>query len=157
MRSSAWFALALAAPFALAPRLAHADPPPDQALGYADPAANGPPVGWRDPSVGKETRSTSMVVVGTILISVAATMLPIGTVMWSGAGQDCVSDATGQSFTCVPARERLSGIGVLCAAAGGLAVGLPLVVLGAQKVPIEIPRRASLIVGPTGASFRYDF
>jgi hypothetical protein len=123
----------------------------------ADYEYSGPPVGWRDPSLGKETRSTAMVVTGSVLISVAATMLPIGSVIAASAGQDCVSDATGVNVVCTPSTGNLSGIGVLAAAAGGLAVGIPLVVLGAQKVPVEIPRRAAITVGPTGAALRYDF
>ncbi len=97
-----------------------------------------------------------MVVTGTVLISVAATMLPIGTVMSASAGQNCDSDVSG-SLICTPSAGRISGLGVLLAGAGGLAIGLPLVVLGAQKVPIEIPRRAAVTVGPTGAALRYDF
>jgi hypothetical protein len=154
MRSLACFALVIAVPLAFSTGCAGA---PTPAISPADYAANGPPVGWRDPSVGKETRSGAMVVTGAVLISVAATMLPIGTVMASAGGQDCITDPSGNSFTCTADAGRISGLGVLAAAAGGLAVGLPLVVLGAQKVPIEIPRRAALTVGPTGAALRYDF
>lgn len=151
MRTLACFAL-LAAPLAFSTGCAK--PPPVSAADYE---YSGPPVGWRDPSVGKETRSTGMVVTGAVLVSVAATMLPIGSIMAASAGQDCISDRTGASFVCQPSTEGLSGIGVLVAAAGGLAVGIPLVVLGAQKVPIEIPRRAAITVGPAGAGLRYDF
>ena len=98
-----------------------------------------------------------MVATGIVLISVAATMLPIGTLMWANSGQDCVFDPQGLSSVCVPARSRISGIGVLAAAAGGFAIGIPLLVLGAQKVPIEIPRRAALMIGPTSAGLRFDF
>ncbi len=97
-----------------------------------------------------------MVAAGVVAISLGATALPIGTALATDGSQDCNSDARG-NFTCVPSRARLSGIGVLAARAGGLAVGIPLLVLGAQKVPIEIPRRSALTVGPSGASFRYDF
>jgi len=98
-----------------------------------------------------------MVTTGAILLSVAATMLPIGTIVWTSAGQDCTSNFRGDASVCEPARSRLSGIGILAAAAGGLAVGIPLVVLGAQKVPIEIPRRAALSIGPASAALRFDF
>jgi hypothetical protein len=152
MRSLACFALVLAAPLAFATGCSSAKPP-DSAADYAD---SGPPVGWRDPSVGKETRSGAMVVTGAVLVSVAATMLPIGTIISASAGQDCTTDPTG-AFTCQPDSGRITGIGILAAAAGGLAIGLPLIVLGAQKVPIEIPRRAAISVGPTGAALRYDF
>ena len=151
MRSLALFALA--APLAFATGCAGAPP----AASPDDYAQSGPPVGWRDPRVGKETRSGAMVVTGVVMISVAGTMLPIGSVMSSSSSQDCVTDPTGTSFPCTPATSRKSGLGVLVAAAGSLAIGIPLVVLGAQKVPVEIPRRASLTVGPSGASLRYDF
>src|SRR4051794_22765262 len=134
MRTLACFALVVAAPLAFATGCA-SKPPPYSALDYE---YSGPPVGWRDPSVGKETRSTGMVVTGAVLISVAATMLPIGSIMAASAGQDCTSDRTGMILVCQPATEGLSGLGVLAAAAGGLAVGIPLVVLGAQKIPVEI-------------------
>lgn len=98
-----------------------------------------------------------MITTGIVLISVSVTMLPIGSVLWSGAGEDCTSDPSFQSTVCAPARSRFSGLGVLVAAAGGLALGIPLVVLGAQKVPIEIPRRAALTVGPLSAGLRFDF
>jgi hypothetical protein len=98
-----------------------------------------------------------MVTTGIILTSVGATMLPIGSLMWAGAGQDCTSDPSFQSTVCEPSRSRFSGLGVLVAAAGGLAIGIPLMVLGAQKVPIEIPRRAALTVGPMSAGLRFDF
>jgi hypothetical protein len=154
MRSSACLILALAAPLAFAAGCAEAQRPAGFPSAYAGSVT---PASWRDPKVGKETRSSAMVATGTVLISVGATMLPIGTLMAESGAQDCVTDPTGNSFTCTPATSRLSGLGVLVAAAGALAVGIPLVVLGAQKVPIEIPRRAALTVGPAGASFRYDF
>jgi hypothetical protein len=153
MRSSAWFALGLAAPLAFTASRAHADPPPDLPAGYI----SSPPLGYRDPAVGKETRSSAMVASGIVLISVATTMLPIGTIVWSASGQDCISSPMGTSFTCQPARERFSGLGILVAAAGGLAIGIPLLVLGAQKVPIEVPRRAALTIGPASAGLRVDF
>lgn len=152
MRSLAWFALGVAAPLAFSTGCAQ--PPPTSAADYE---YSGPPVGWRDPSLGKETRSTAMVVTGIVLISVAATMLPVGSVIAASTGQDCVSDPTGVNLVCTPSTGNLTGIGVLAAAAGGLAIGIPLVVLGAQKVPVEIPRRAAITVGPTGAALRYDF
>ncbi len=151
MRSLACFALLIASPLAFATGCAR-----PAATTAADYAYSGPPIGWRDPSLGKETRSNAMVITGAVLVSVAATMLPIGTVIASAGGQDCRSDPTGTSV-CVPSAERVGGVGVLAAAAGGLAVGIPLIVLGAQKIPVEIPRRAAITVGPTGASIRYDF
>lgn len=152
MRSLACFVLVVAAPLAFSTGCAKAK----LAGSAADYEYAGPPVGWRDPSVGKETRSTAMVVTGAVLVSVAATMLPIGTVISSSAGQDCTSDVTGNTV-CVPSTGRVTGIGVLAAAAGGLAVGIPLIVLGAQKVPVEIPRRAAVTLGPNGATLRCDF
>ncbi len=152
MRSLACFALLIAAPLAFSSGCAN--PPPTSPADYA---YNGPPIGWRDPSVGKESRSGAMVVTGAIVISVAATMLPVGTVMASSSSQDCTFDPTGSTSVCVPSSGLRSGLGVLVAAAGGLAIGIPLVVLGAQKVPIEIPRRAAVTIGPTGAALRYDF
>ncbi len=152
MRSLALFALAASLAFATG----CAGSPP-AAASPDDYAQNGPPVGWRDPRVGKETRSGAMVVTGVVMTSIAGTMLPIGSVMAASSSQDCVTDPSGASFTCTPAAARTTGLGVLVAAAGGLAIGIPLMVLGAQKVPVEIPRRASLTVGPTGAGLRYDF
>jgi hypothetical protein len=154
MRSSASLALALVAPLAFASGCANASAP---ARSPAEPVDNRPPPGWRDPSIGKETRSPGMVGAGIGLIAVGATMLPIGSLMWGNAGQTCSTDRFGNNLTCEPSRARLSGLGVVVAGAGGLAVGIPLLVLGAQKVPIEIPRRSALVVGPTGASFRCDF
>lgn len=151
IRASA--SLALLASLAFASGCAGAAP---TASSPADLEANAPPRGWRDPSIGKEMRSSGMVAAGAVLISLGATALPIGSFMSANAGEDCTSDIRG-SFTCKPSGERLSGIGVLVAGAGGLAVGIPLLVLGAQKVPIEIPRRTAITVGPSGASFRYDF
>jgi hypothetical protein len=152
MRSLACFALVIAAPLAFATGCAK--PPPTSASDYA---YNGPPIGWRDPSVGKENRSGAMVVTGAVLISVSATMLPIGSLMASSGRQDCITDPTGTTQTCSASAGIRSGLGVLAAAAGGLAIGIPLVVLGTQKVPIEIPRRAAITVGPGGAALRYDF
>jgi hypothetical protein len=152
MRSLACFALVIAAPLAFTTGCSK--PPPTSASDYA---YNGPPIGWRDPSIGKETRSGAMVVTGSVVISIAATMLPIGSIMASAGGQDCVTDPTGSTLTCTPSAGIRSGLGVLVAAAGGLAIGIPLVVLGAQKVPIEIPRRAAVTLAPGGAALRYDF
>lgn len=154
MRSSALLALALVAPLAFATGCAK---PPIQASSADDVQDNAPPRGWRDPAVGKETRSAGMVATGVVLISLGATMLPIGSFMSANAGESCTFDDFGGTQSCEPRGERLSGIGILAAASGALAVGIPLVVLGAQKVPIEIPRRSAITVGPTGASFRYDF
>jgi hypothetical protein len=152
MRSLACFAIVIAFPLAFATGCTK--PPPTTAADYA---YSGPPIGWRDPSVGKETRSGAMVVTGAVLISVSATMLPIGSLMASSGRQDCTSDPTGTTLVCTPSAGIRSGLGVLAAAAGGLAIGIPFVVLGAQKVPIEIPRRAAITVGPMGAALRYDF
>jgi hypothetical protein len=154
MRSSACLTLALAVPLAFTTGCSSPKPPAASAADYADSV---PPASWRDPSAGKETRSSAMVAVGTALISVSGTMLPIGTIVSAAAGQNCVADPSGSSFTCTPSGSRLTGLGILVAAAGGLAIGIPLVVLGAQKVPIEIPRRAALTIGPTGAALSYDF
>lgn len=151
MRALACFALVVFAPLAFTTGCAK-----PRASSPEDFEYSGPPIGWRDPSLGKETRSTAMVVTGAVLVSVAATMLPIGSIISSSAGQDCTFDNAGNS-ACVPSTGRVTGIGVLAAAAGGLAVGIPLMVLGAQKVPVEIPRRAAITVGPTGAAIRYDF
>lgn len=154
MRSSASLALALVAPLAFATGCAKE---PSQVSSPVDYEASRPPPGWRDPSVGKETRSAGMVAAGVVMISLGATMLPIGSMMSASARQDCSFDSFGNSLGCQPSPERLSGIGMLVAGAGGLAIGIPLVVLGAQKVPIEIPRRSAITVGPSGASFRHDF
>ena len=154
IRSSASLALALVAPLAFATGCAKA---PSSANSPADYQDNTPPRGWRDPAVGKEMRSSGMVVSGIALISVGATMMPIGSVVSASARQDCNFNNFGNSQSCVPSSGRLFGIGVLIAGAGGLVIGIPLLVLGAQKVPIEIPRRSALTIGPTGASFRYDF
>ncbi|MEP7124155.1 MAG: hypothetical protein ABJE95_24725 [Byssovorax sp.] len=152
MRSLACFALVVAAPLAFATGCSK--PPPTTAADYA---YNGPPIGWRDPSLGKETRSGAMVVTGAVVVSIAATMLPIGSVMAASGRQDCITDPTGSTLTCTPSAGIRSGLGVLIAAAGGLAVGIPLMVLGAQKVPVEIPRRAAVVLTPGGAALRYDF
>jgi hypothetical protein len=154
IRSSASLALALVAPLAFATGCAKAPSPANSPADYQD---NRPPRGWRDPAVGKEMRSSSMVASGIVLISLGATVMPIGSLVSASARQDCTFDSFGNSQSCKPSSERLSGLGVLVAGAGGLAIGIPLLVLGAQKVPIEIPRRSALTVGPTGASFRYDF
>jgi len=154
MRSSALLALALVAPLAFATGCAKALSPANSPADHQD---NSPPRGWRDPAAGKEMRSSGMVASGIALIAVGATMMPIGSVMSAGARQDCDFDNFGNSQSCRPSSELRTGIGVLIAGAGGLAIGIPLLVLGAQKVPIEIPRRSALTVGPTGASFRYDF
>jgi hypothetical protein len=145
-------ALALVASLPFASGCAGATP---TASSPADQEPEPPPPGWRDPALGKEMRSASMVATGIVMISLGVTALPIGTLMATAGGQDCNSDETG-NFVCKPA-SNVSGLGVLAAGAGGLAVGIPLLVLGAQKVPVEIPRRSAITVGPTGASFRYDF
>jgi hypothetical protein len=155
LRPSASLPLALVASLAFASGCASSAGAPAP-VSPADYEASRPPPGWRDPAVGKETRSSGMVAAGVVLISLGATALPIGTSLATDTSQDCNSDPTG-NFTCVPSGARLGGLGVLAAGAGALAVGIPLLVLGAQKVPIEIPRRSALTVGPTGASFRYDF
>jgi hypothetical protein len=154
MRSPALLALALAAPLAFATGCSK---PPTQANSANNFEYNAPPRGWRDPAIGKETRSSGMMASGIVLIAVGATMLPMGTAVSMNAGQSCEFDNFGNSRNCKPSSELFSGIGVLVAGAGALAVGIPLLVLGAQKVPIEIPRRSAFTVGPTGASFRYDF
>ena len=63
MRSLACFVLAVAAPLAFSTGCAKAKP----AASATDYEYSGPPVGWRDPSVGKETRSTAMVVTGAVV------------------------------------------------------------------------------------------
>lgn len=153
LRPSPSLALALVTSLTFASGCATSAPAP---MSPADYEASRPPRGWRDPAVGKETRSAGMVAAGVVLISLGVTALPIGTGMALDTSEDCNTDSRG-NFTCVPSGGRISGLGVLAAGAGALAAGIPLLVLGAQKVPIEIPRRSAFTVGPTGASFRYDF
>src|SRR5689334_21206379 len=120
MRSSASLALALAALLALGSGCATApSAPADSPACYQDTT---PPPGWRDPSVGKETRSGGMVATGVVLISLGATMLPFGSLISAGAGRDCDFDEVGNTRSCKTSSENLSGIGMLVAGAGGLAV-----------------------------------
>lgn len=93
-------------------------------------------------------RSPGMIAGGIVSASVGL----IGGGIGLGLLALCQPDARPNEIGCKPA----AGWGLTIAGVAGIAVGIPLIVIGAKKVPAKPEQgRATLIVGPTGAAVRW--
>ena len=113
-------------------------------------------------------------VTGIVLTGVGALGLLVGAVVYSKADTDedlvALCDVDGEfSSGCGASQDdidgrKATGAGLMIAGGVGIAVGIPLLVVGARKVPVKqdtqqqkAPEASFLRVGPRGASVRFAF
>ena len=151
-----------------APPPGYGAPPP----GYAPPPAYYyPPPGYYGgqplpPPVPKERYSTGMMVSGIVLAGAGAFALLIGGAIFSAADRGQV---VCDEFGCRNESnddQKTTGIALMIAGGAGIAIGVPLLIVGARKVPVEsapaqsepsAALRASLHVGPRSGALRLVF
>jgi hypothetical protein len=137
--------------------------------GYAPPQGypGYPPPQVYSPSyTAMRRRSPTMIAVGSALISVGATALIAGPAFYAGATQSVVCNF-GEGGGCAPTTDGgAQGAGIFFMVLGIAAVGagIPLLVVGAQKVPDRgeaaslLPTvRATVRAGARGVTMAWDF
>jgi hypothetical protein len=157
-------------------------PPPP---GYAPPPGYyyQPPPGYYagaplPPPVPKERNSPGMMVTGIVLTGVGVIALLSGAIVYTSANTqqtyDSLGCASGYCSYDDHDDEKTAGIAVMIAGGAAVAVGIPLLVIGARKVPVrggggapaEPERRerdededaeASLFVSPRATGLRMTF
>jgi hypothetical protein len=101
-----------------------------------------------------------MMVAGIVLTSVGALGLVVGGVLISQANNDATRTCV--AGPCDPTNDdkRKLGIGVAVVGLASLGVGIPLLVIGARKVPVEQQPTAwqpRLELGPTSGRLTWSF
>jgi hypothetical protein len=103
-----------------------------------------------------------MIAGGSVLISVATTGIIAGASLYTGAGQD--QPFVCSNFGCTQAAPdsgaRAGGVALMVIGLVAMGVGIPLVAIGAQKVPDRDEARVlvpSLHVGAGSASLLWSF
>jgi hypothetical protein len=116
-----------------------------------------PPPGEDAPEGATERRSTGMFVTGIVLI-------PVGGLAILGAAAAGIAAAAGDvgGLDATTSELEVAAIGLGIFGVAALGAGIPLLIIGNQKVPVEgssqpPPPEAALHVGPTSASFRMTF
>ncbi len=119
-----------------------------------------------------ETRrySEPMLITGTVLTGLGTVLGLTGLTVYLISTADCSEPETGESESCLGSNAETSA--AVMAISGGvmLAVGVPLILIGAKRVPVnvannhatpprvEVPRnRAELLLGPQGLTVRGTF
>jgi hypothetical protein len=108
-----------------------------------------------------------MMITGIVLAGVGGPMALSGLVYIGLAGVMCDDDSSGDYGTtsCEDVRTLYRTVGTVMAVGGGImtAVGIPLILVGAKRVPVNqattsapLPR-AEVVVGPTGVALRGSF
>ena len=120
----------------------------------------------------KERFSTAMMVSGIVLAAAGVVGLFAGAAVYAEAKRDedriapCAVPIEGGDPSCPspPDRddEKAAGVALMIAGGVGIAVGVPLLIVGARKVKKDgsaeqPPAKASLHVGPRGGSLRLAF
>lgn len=135
-----------------APPPGYGPPPPGYGYGQTpvyDPYNQPPP-----PDVPMKRNSVGMMVGGIILTSAGAIMLTLGGVVYSSS-QNIVCDI---GSDCRDEQGERAGLILALAGLAGIGVGIPLIVVGARKVPATPePPSAALLLGPGGLSVRGKF
>lgn len=119
--------------YTYAPAPGYGYPPPPPGYGYA-PApgyAYGPPIDVAP----KERRSSGMMAGGIVMISVGGLGLIIGSALALSSGSSCSFDFSGSCSRDTGAQT--AGYGMMIGGIISVAVGIPLLVYGAKKVPVR--------------------
>jgi hypothetical protein len=136
-------------------------PPP----GYA----YAPPPGYMyapqqptQPLVQKERRSSGMMTGGIVVLSAGGLAMAIGGVMVAGASSHCTFNFDSPNFCTTDTSTQTTGYGILIGGIIGVAVGIPLLVYGAKKVPVKVdgaPEAATAkwVGAPGGAGWQWKF
>ena len=133
-------------------------PPPPPGYAYA------PPPGYmyaqQQPQVDmtpRERRSPGMMAGGIVLISVGGLGLIIGSALTLSAGSSCTFDFTGNCTRDTSAQT--AGYGMMIGGLIAAGVGIPLLVYGVKKVPVqgEVPPQAAWIGAPAGQGWQWKF
>lgn len=143
----------------------YGQPPPGYAPGYppgyvpAYPPGYGPPPGYGQPMipvVPKERRSPGMMKGGIVVTSLGGLSLIVGATVALAAGCGFTI------FGCNPDRSaQTAGYGMMIGGIIGVAVGIPLLVYGAKKVPINASTEATAaskwVGAPGGTGWTWAF
>ena len=157
----------------------YGQPPPGYyAPGYPPPGYGPPPPGYYAPGYPppgyvmapgaypqeafpqKERRSTGMMVSGIVLTSLGGLVTLVGSLVAVSSGSTTVTcDDTGCFSTRNDSTEL--GTGLIVGGLVSIAVGIPLIVYGSKKVPIDpaaaAPAAAKWIGAPGGAGWQWKF
>jgi hypothetical protein len=113
-----------------------------------------------------KARSTPMIAGGTVLVSVAATMLIAGAALFAGADNSSGPIVCGGQFGnfCMSAPAdsgaKAGGVAMMVIGLAGMAAGIPLIAVGAQKVPDREEAHVLLPtvrIGAGSAALRWTF
>jgi hypothetical protein len=147
-------------------------PPPGY---YAPPPGYGPAYGpyygaGMPPPREMERRSTGMMVGGILLTAFGAIGLGAGGVVYASSQTvqfDTTCTSNTNCFTTNRGGDKTAGIVLMVAGLAGIGVGIPLIVIGARKVPVDRSnpekarereeRDAKLVVGPASAALHVSF
>jgi hypothetical protein len=104
-----------------------------------------------------ERRSSGMMTGGIVLISAGGLGIIIGSTVALSAGSSCTFDFTGSCTRDTSAQT--AGYGAMIGGIISLAVGIPLLVYGAKKVPArgDVPPRAAWVGAPAGQGWQWKF
>jgi hypothetical protein len=103
-----------------------------------------------------------MIATGAVLISVAATAIVAGASLFAGAGQQ-LPFVCGNFGNCMQAAPdsgaRAGGVVLMVVGVAALGAGVPLLAIGAQKVPDrdEVALLPSVHLGVGSAALRWSF
>lgn len=115
----------------------------------------------QDPSAGKERRSTGMMVGGIALISVGGLVTLVGSFAVIGAGTSKTVTCDVNSCFSTETGGGALGAGLIIGGLVGIAAGIPMLVYGAKKVPIDpaaaAPAAAKWVGAPGGAGWQWKF
>ena len=155
----------------------YGQPPP----GYAAPPgyygapppgyAYAPPPGYMyapqqptEPLVQKQRRSSGMMAGGIVLLSAGGLAMAIGAVVALSVSSQCAFNFSIDSGCQTDTSTQTTGYGMMIGGLIGVAVGIPLLVYGAKKVPVKAegaPEAAfatpKWIGAPGGAGWQWKF
>jgi hypothetical protein len=101
--------------------------------------------------------SPGLMVGGIVLTAVGAVTLSIGAVLASASNQyDCACTELGCDCG-VSDDNETTGIVLIVSGLVGVGVGIPMIVIGAKKVPAVSEPQASVLLGPGSAKLRVQF
>jgi hypothetical protein len=101
--------------------------------------------------------SPGLMIGGIVLTSAGAVVLSIGAVLAGAENQsDCVCDELGCDCGSSD-EEQTTGIVLIVSGLVGVGVGIPMIVIGAKKVPDVSEPQAAVLLGPGSAKLRVQF
>lgn len=158
-----------------APALAEEAPPPAPAYGAPTsygapfPAAGGYGPPFEPPPAPTERLRPGMMATGILFVSLGATAMSIGSVLYASRIGSCFNDfpvapgapASPTSMGCPEDSTQFVGTTILLTGGIVTALGIPLWIFGASSERIgQAPREArapTLLVGPRSAALRFAF